>query len=195
MRCSLKWVRNVYLIDIDASLQYCEYPIHKELLRKIINEHCIIKPWENEAIRLLDKSLVPIPQELNELDWKQDISGKDKKRCQHLSAFANYPGGGIWVFGVNKEGKIIEVIKGNISGIIERVSNLSRDGVEPVVQIDHSIFKYRGSPILLLHIKKSSIKPVYLKGKPIEMSYIRSGGTTRLASRHELGAWCWIVKH
>lgn len=146
-----------------------------------------MKPWENEAIRLLDKSLAHIPQELNELDWKNGISSNSKKLSQHLSVFANYPGGGTLVYGIDNTGKIKGINNKNAPEIIEKLSNIARNGVDPVVHIDHSIIEYKGIPVLLLHIKESSVKPVHLKGKPMEMSYIRSGTTTRLASRHEIG--------
>jgi len=38
-----------------------------------------------------------------------------------------------------------------------------------------------------VHVKESAVKPVYLTGKSIEESYIRSGSTTRKASRQEIG--------
>ena len=30
--------------------------------------------WKEKAISLLDKSLKPVPQELNEIDWKGGLS-------------------------------------------------------------------------------------------------------------------------
>jgi predicted HTH transcriptional regulator len=40
---------------------------------------------------------------------------------------------------------------------------------------------------LFVHIPESSVKPVHLRGKSLEVAYIRTGGTTRLASRPEFG--------
>lgn len=40
-----------------------------------------MKAWEKRAVELLEKSLYPVPQELNELDWKFDLS-PDKIRLQ-----------------------------------------------------------------------------------------------------------------
>ncbi len=147
-----------------------------------------MKSWEKEVICLLDKSLFPVPQELNELDWKQGISPKSKRLSQHLSAYANYPGGGTLIFGIDKVGKITGVDGNNVTKIIEKLSNIARDSIDPAVRIDHSVIQYKEIPILLLHIEESSVKPVHLRGKTIEESYIRSGGTTRLASRHEIAS-------
>ncbi|MEN8886260.1 MAG: ATP-binding protein, partial [Winogradskyella sp.] len=60
-----------------------------------------MKNWIPKAISYLDKSLGKVPSELNEIDWKENLSPKNAKLCQHISAFANMPGGGFLVFGVN----------------------------------------------------------------------------------------------
>ncbi|ULT44590.1 hypothetical protein KRR40_15365 [Niabella defluvii] len=60
--------------------------------------------------------------------------------------------------------------------------------LEPMISIDHSIEIYKDVALLIIHIKESSIKPVHFKSKTIEDAFIRSGGTTRRASRQEIGA-------
>ena len=59
-----------------------------------------MKIWEEIAIKLLEKSLYPVPQELNEIDWKCELSTKTDRLAQHISAFANYPGGGFLAIGI-----------------------------------------------------------------------------------------------
>lgn len=39
----------------------------------------MIKNWIQKALDLLGHSLNPIPQELNELDWKEDLSPDNAK--------------------------------------------------------------------------------------------------------------------
>lgn len=41
---------------------------------------------------------------------------------------------------------------------------------------------------LLVRIPEQSVKPVHRRGKSIEEAWVRSGGTTRRASRQEIGA-------
>ena len=80
-----------------------------------------MKSWEIKAIKLLDKSLSTIPQELNEIDWKQDISTNNKKLSYHLSAFANHPGGGILAYGIdNTSGRVIGIGKTKAAEIPEK---------------------------------------------------------------------------
>lgn len=148
-----------------------------------------MKNWIEKAIAYLDKSLGKVPTELNEIDWKEDLSPKNDKLCQHISAFANMPGGGFLVFGIdNKTANIIGIDKPKADNIIERLASLCRDGVNPLVKIDHSIETFRSEELLFVYIQESAIKPVHLIHKTIEDSFIRSGGTTRKASRQEVGS-------
>lgn len=148
-----------------------------------------MKDWITKAYAYLDKSLGKVPIELNEIDWKQDLSPNNEKLCKHLSAFANQPGGGYLAFGIdNKNAKLIGINREHTNAIVDKLASLGRDGVEPLVRIDHSIEEFRGERILFVYIKESAVKPVHLTGKSIEKSFIRSGGTTREASRQEVGA-------
>ena len=147
-----------------------------------------VKDWIPKAIRLLDSSLKPIPQEINEVDWKEDLSVNEKKLKNHISAFANHPGGGFLIFGIeNRNGKIKGIDKIDTKFIVENLTNLSRDCLNPSVQIDNAMISYENCNLLFIFIKESLVKPVHLKEKSIEDCFIRSGGTTRKATRHEVG--------
>src|SRR5574343_657062 len=148
-----------------------------------------MKNWKDNALFYLDKSLSKIPCELNEIDWKLNLSPNSEKLCKHISAFSNLPGGGFLAFGIDdKIGKAVGLKKEDVETILNKLSSLTRDGVSPLVGIEHSIETFNNVEILLVYIKESAIKPVHLYGKTIEDSYIRSGGTTRKASRQEVGA-------
>jgi len=149
----------------------------------------MMKPWIAKAISYLQSSLSPVPQELNELDWKSNLSPKKDKLCQHLCAFANLPGGGFLVFGLeDATGKPVGIDKTVADDIVERLANLCRAGVEPLVSMDHAIELFDDCPLLFVYIKESAVKPVHLAHKSIEDSFIRSGGTTRSASRLDIAA-------
>lgn len=148
-----------------------------------------MKSWIKTAKEYLIKSFEPIPQELNELDWKEYLSANTEKLAKHISAFANHAGGGFLIFGIeNQTAKIKGVDKKFVNDTVDKLSSICRNNVEPVVSLDHAIETYKEKPLLFIYIKESSIKPVYLKQENIEYSFIRSGGTTRQASRHEVGA-------
>ena len=147
-----------------------------------------MKAWINKAKEYLEHSLGKLPQELNELDWKEALSPHNDKLCRHICAFANHPGGGYLVFGIeDKTAQPKGISKTEADAIIERLSNLCRNNVNPLVSIDHSIEEFRGVSLLFIHLRESAVKPVHLAGKTIEDTYIRSGGSTRPASRPEVG--------
>ncbi len=147
-----------------------------------------MKNWIVKAQTLLNQSLGTIPQELNELDWKETLSPNNEKLCKHLSAFANLPGGGFLVFGVDDvTNQVIGISKIDADNIIKKLSNLCRDGVNPLVIIDHHFEDFQDKTILIIYINESAVKPVHLAHKTIEESYIRSGSSTRKASRQEIG--------
>lgn len=147
------------------------------------------KKWLLRAFALLDNSLNPVPQELNEIDWKEGLSPKNDKLAQHLSAFANHAGGGNIVFGIDdKTASLIGITKGEAEIIIQKITSIGRDALNPLITIDHSIDIYNHVPLLFVHINESATKPVHLQHKSIEETFIRTGGTTRKASRNEVGA-------
>lgn len=147
-----------------------------------------MKLWINKALDYLSKSLENIPQELNALDWKESLSPNNDKMTRHLSAFANLPGGGFMCFGINdKTGVPTGIKRHEAINIVEKLSNLARNNVDPVVVIEHTIETWKEKEILIVYIKESAIKPVHISGKSIEECYVRSGSSTRKASRQEIG--------
>lgn len=148
-----------------------------------------MKHWIAAAVSALETSLGGVPHELNELDWKHSLSSKKDRLVQHLSAFANYPNGGAMAFGVDEQtGALRGMGQEESESIIGQLANLGRDALEPPVTLDHAIVDFRGTAVLFIQVKESKVKPVHLRGKPLDHCYIRSGGSTRIASRQEVGA-------
>jgi predicted HTH transcriptional regulator len=140
-----------------------------------------------KALELLRASLELPRHELNELDWKAALSPDKKRLVEHLSALANLPGGGYLVFGVDANGTPVGVSQSEIEKVTNQLANLGREAVEPRLAIDHGVETYAGMRLLFIHIPESAVKPVHLRGKGIEDAFIRSGGTSRSASRQEIG--------
>lgn len=148
-----------------------------------------MKKWITSAKETLEACLGPVSHEINELDWKQSLSPKKERLVQHLSAFANYPGGGVLVFGIDAQTAMPKGIQQDeATVIVGQIANLGRDALEPPVAIDHAVVEFHNKSLLFVRIKESKTKPAHLRGKPLDHCYIRSGGTTRLASRMETGS-------
>jgi ATP-dependent DNA helicase RecG len=146
------------------------------------------KHWIASVLNVLEQSLRPVPHEVNELDWKASLSEDKDRLSEHLMAFANYPDGGSLVFGVADTGQPLGVEQSEIAKIINTLANLGRDSVEPPIAIDHAVVDFEDASLLLVHIPEQTVKPVHRRGKTIEQTWVRSGGTTRKASRQEVGA-------
>ena len=141
------------------------------------------------AITCLEDSLSPVPHELNEIDWRLSLSENKERLIEHLIAFTNYPSGRYLVFGIDdKTAELESISQENVSVIVNKLANLGRDAIEPPLIIDHTVVNFHEASILIVCIAELRNKPVYLRGKSIEESWIRSGGTTRKASRHDIGS-------
>lgn len=146
-----------------------------------------MKDWFKRAVHLLEKSLHPVPCELNELDWKLSFKDDTKKITQHLSALANNDGGGFLVFGIERTGELVGVAEDEIEKIVLRVGNIARDGLDPATIVDHEVHVMEGKNLLVIAIIPPADRPVHIRGKSLEESYIRSGGQTRKTTKHEIG--------
>lgn len=146
-----------------------------------------MKAWMAKALELLRASLEPPKHELNELDWKAALSPDKKRLTEHLSAFSNQPGGGYLVFGVDSSGTPSNVDEKTVEMTVNQLANLGRAGLEPPVALDHAMEDFESIRLLFVHVPESVVKPVHLRGKGLEDAFIRSGGTTRKASRQEIG--------
>ncbi|MCX7309738.1 MAG: ATP-binding protein, partial [Afipia sp.] len=140
-----------------------------------------------KALELLRASLEPPKHELNELDWKAALSPDKKRLTEHLSALANQPGGGYLVFGVDNTGTAVGVDEKAVETTMNQLANLGRSGLEPLLALDHAVEDYESVRLLFVHVPESAVKPVHLRGKGLDEAFIRSGGTTRKASRQEIG--------
>lgn len=87
-----------------------------------------MKPWITKALELLTASLGPPHHELNEVDWKSDLSPNKQRLCQHLSAFSNHPGGGFLAFGIDAQGIPQGLDAATTETIVNQLANLGRQG-------------------------------------------------------------------
>lgn len=137
------------------------------------------KHWVAAALQSLAECLRPVPHEVNELDWKARLSDHRDRLAEHLMAFANNPNGGTLAFGVDNNGQATSgLTQDDIAQITNTLANLDRDAVEPPLAIDHAAVDHEGATILLVHVPEQPATPVHRRGKSIEETWVRSGGTS-----------------
>ena len=143
------------------------------------------KHWIERAVRSLEESLSPVPRESNEIDWKVCLSDRKERLAEHLMAFANHANGGFLAFGIrDTDARIESINQESVAEIANTLANVGRDAVEPPLVIDHAVVDFRGVPVLLVHISEQANKPAHRRGKSIEETWVRSGGTTRPQEGH-----------
>jgi ATP-dependent DNA helicase RecG len=142
--------------------------------------------WEKIAIDFLNKSLKPVPSELNEIDWKEHLSDNTERLSQHLSAFANTAGGGFLVFGIDKDSNLKPISKEEAESIVSKLGNIARNSLIEPISLEHSIMEYENIPLLFVHVPESPEKPVHLRSGDMSNSYKRNAGQTVKITRTEL---------
>ena len=145
-----------------------------------------MKIWKEIALDFLRRSKEPLLQELNELDWKCSLSNDSERIAQHLSAFANYRGGGFIVFGVENDGNFCGVTQVECTEITKKLGNIARHNLEPGIALDFDVSKINGVNLLFVCITESLVRPVHLRGKTLNDAYVRSAGTTRKMTKEEV---------
>jgi predicted HTH transcriptional regulator len=145
-----------------------------------------MKLWLTRMLERLGQSLSSPPRELNDLDWKQELSPNKKRLIEHLSAFANNPGGGGFVFGVSNAGQPVGIKEADAKLISEQLVNLARSGIEPQLVVDHELHEYGGVRLLFVFVHEAAGRPAHLRGKAITESFVRVAGTTRKASPQDI---------
>lgn len=142
--------------------------------------------WIHTAIQFLQRSLRPIPQELNELDWKSGLSDKSERLAQHISAFANYPTGGYLAYGIGNDGSSKPLTKQEMDEIVQKLGNIARNNLAQPIGIEHAVADFNGAPVLFIRIPEYHDKPVNLRSTDIYNSFKRSAGQTVKLSRQEV---------
>lgn len=142
--------------------------------------------WKERAIILLDKSLNPVPQELNEIDWKGGLSDDKDRLAQHICAFSNLTGGGVLVFGVNNDASFTEPSQELIERTVTRLDNIAQNRMCMPIQLDHEVLDYHGKALLFVYVPECREKPMHLRGTDIYDCYIRSAGHTVKMSRQQV---------
>lgn len=142
--------------------------------------------WKEKAIILLDRSLNPIPQELNEIDWKGGLSDDKERIAQHICAFSNLIGGGILVYGINNDATYENLSQELIERIVTRLDNIAQNRMYMPIQLDHEVIDYHGHALLFVYIPESREKPMHLRGTDIYDCFVRSAGHTVKMSRQQV---------
>lgn len=138
--------------------------------------------WKEKATEILKDSLTPIPHELSELDWKSNLSTKTERLAQHICAFSNHQGGGMFAYGINDDATFCSLSKDEIEEIVKKLGNIAHNNLSQAIDIDYAVLDYEGHPILFVYVPEQREKPIYMRGKDYHDAYCRVNGQTRRMS-------------
>ena len=137
-----------------------------------------MEPWKEKALKILQDSIYPVPIELNELDWKSGLSTKTDRLAQHICAFANLQGGGLFVYGVNNDSSLFSISQEIAEKTVTTLGNIAKNNLSTSISIEHSVMEFRGFNLLFIHIPEQEDKPIHLRGNDLYNCYTRSAGQT-----------------
>lgn len=117
--------------------------------------------------------------------------GGTPKVFDSLSAFANRPGGGIILFGLDERQGFELVGVGNLQRAQEDVANWARDEMEPPVTVEFTVDEIDGVPVMAIEVQEiePARKPCYYKPRGLRGNggaYLRAGGTDRPMTDYEI---------
>src|SRR3954453_20256331 len=87
--------------------------------------------------------------ELENLEIKTAKGGTPKRLYEALSAFANRPGGGIILFGLDEERGFEVVGVGNTQKLMEEVGHLATTDMDPVLRPRFEVDEIDGLPVVV----------------------------------------------
>ena len=113
------------------------------------------------------------------------------KVVDSLSAFANRPGGGVILFGLDERQGFKVVGVGNLQKAQTDVADWARTVMEPPVHVEFTVEDIEGLPVMAIEVRETpnALKPCYDKNKGLRGNggaYLRAGGTDRSMTDYEI---------
>lgn len=143
---------------------------------------------DQEAIQSLISELRRCRGELEGVEAKAAHTGTPPDLFRPLSAFANRPGGGVLLFGLDEDAGFQVVGVGNPRKLQEDLSGLAAQ-MEPPLRPSFSVKEIEGGTVVAVEVPEVSFdqKPCYHRPHGLHQgSFIRVGNSTRRMSDYEI---------
>jgi ATP-dependent DNA helicase RecG len=103
--------------------------------------------------------------ELPGVEVKSAAAGLPDSITESLSAFANLPGGGLLVLGLDEATGFRPVRLSNAVGLAAGVASRARQALEPPVQVDVDVLTFEGTEIVVARVRElpASAKPCFVR--------------------------------
>ena len=125
--------------------------------------------------------------EANNIDFKRDLAEDIERLKEHINAFGNSTGGGLFVFGVNKDYSLHD---GNLNqdAITERIATIAHDAQVPSLRTVVHHMTLNSKVLLAIEVLPSSQLPVFIKSRDpwTRGAFKRSGSSTLPMTEQEI---------
>ena len=103
--------------------------------------------------------------ELDSVEVKAARRGTPKRIYEALSAFANRPGGGVILFGLEESSNFSVIGVGDSQRLQEEITHMARDNMEPALRPQFVVDEIQNETVVAIEIDEvpASQKPCYYK--------------------------------
>ena len=140
-------------------------------------------------LRKLVEEIQQRQSELDDVEVKAAKGGTPKRICESLSAFANRPGGGVVVFGLDERRDFQVVGVGDFQRLQEEVTSVASDQMIPALRPQFTVDEIDGETVAAMEINEVPAvqKPCFYKNVGLPKgAYIRVGNTNRPMTEYEI---------
>lgn len=127
--------------------------------------------------------------ELDDVEVKSARGGTPKRLFESLSAFANRPGGGVMLFGLDEEQDFNVVGVGNADHLQREISDLTSSEMEPPLRPECTVENINNKTVVVVEVSElpADQKPCFYKPADLKNgAYIRVGNTNRKMTDYEI---------
>lgn len=127
--------------------------------------------------------------ETEDIEVKAAARGTPQRLYESLSAFANRPGGGFLLLGVDEAREFQVVGVRDPQHTQEEISQLASDGMEPPLRLGFGLAQVESRPVIAVEVPEIPVlqRPCYYKKAGLQSgAYIRVGNTNRQMTDYEI---------
>src|SRR5947209_1572541 len=129
------------------------------------------------------------PSELSNLEVKAAKGGTPKRLFEAMSAFANRPGGGVILLGLDENNNFDVCGVGDAQRAQEEISHVANGDMEPALRPEFTLDEIDGKTVMAVEVAEipAGMRPCYYKPAGLNGgSYIRVGNTNRQMTDYEV---------
>ncbi|MFN3331723.1 MAG: ATP-binding protein [Caldilinea sp.] len=143
---------------------------------------------QTELLELIEE-VQHLNSELDDVEVKKAQGGTPQRLYEVFSAFANRPGGGILLLGIDEQRAFKVVGVGDAHRLQEEISHLAAADMEPPLRPEFTVAEINGHTVVAVEIFEilSEHKPCYFRPAGLQRgAYLRVGNTNRQMTDYEV---------